>query len=49
MAVILKDIDYSWGIINSPGATENVIAEETSHSENVLRGGAGEIRPPSPV
>ncbi len=40
---ILKDIDYSWGIINSPGATENVIAEETSHSEDVLCGRAGEI------
>ncbi len=40
---MLKDIDYSWGIIYSPGQTENVVAEETAHSENVLRGGAGEI------
>ena len=34
---------YSWGIYDLPGRTENVVAEETSHSENVLRGGAGEI------
>ena len=40
---VLKDIDYSWGIYDLPGRTENVVAEETSHSENVLRGGAGEI------
>ena len=40
---VLKDIDYAWGIYDLPGRTENVIAEETSHSENVLRGRAGEI------
>lgn len=40
---VLKDIDYSWGIYDLPGRTENVVAEETAHSENVLRGGAGEI------
>lgn len=40
---VLKDVDYSWGIYDLPGRTENVVAEETAHSENVLRGGAGEI------
>lgn len=40
---ILKDIDYSWGIYYTPGQVTNVVAEETTHSENVLRGGAGEI------
>ena len=40
---VLKDIDYSWGIYDLPGQTENVIAEEIAHSENVLRGRAGEI------
>lgn len=40
---VLKDIDYSWGIYDLPGQTENVVADETAHSENVLRGGAGEI------
>lgn len=40
---VLKDIDYSWGIYDLPGQTENVVAEETAHSENVLRGRAGDI------
>ncbi|MBR5785160.1 MAG: CotH kinase family protein [Clostridia bacterium] len=40
---ILKDIDYSWGLYERPGQAENVIAEETAHSENILRGGAGTI------
>lgn len=38
---MLKDIDYSWGIYHIPGAAENVVAEETAHSRNVLTGREG--------
>lgn len=37
---MLKDIDYSWGLYYAPGQAENVIAEETAHTRNVLQGGA---------
>lgn len=40
---IVKDTDYAWGIYDLPGQTENVVATETEHNINVIRGNGDDL------